>query len=105
MERAAVAEQLAGQDGGVARGDDEIIGDPVLAGVGVGVASGLPGRRGGVRSCGRPAGSRSLGAASPSTGGQRSGSGSASQPSSSVPKISGRSSCGKWPVPSMTRQR
>ena len=37
MERAAVAEQLVGQDGGVAPGDDEIIGDPVLASVGVGV--------------------------------------------------------------------
>ncbi len=36
---------------------------------------------------------------------QRSGSGSASQPSSSVSRISGRSSCGKWPAPSITRQR
>ncbi len=36
VERAAVAEQLVGENGGVAAGDDEIVGDPVLAGAGVG---------------------------------------------------------------------
>jgi hypothetical protein len=37
MERAAVAEQLVGQDGGVVPGDDEVIGDAVQAGIRVGV--------------------------------------------------------------------
>ena len=33
VERAAVAEQPVGEDGGVAAGNDEIVGDPVLAGI------------------------------------------------------------------------
>ena len=37
--------------------------------------------------------------------GQRSGSGSSSQCSSSVSNASGASSCGKWPTPSMSRHR
>lgn len=35
VEGAAVAEQAVGEDGGIAAGDDEVVGNPVLAGVAV----------------------------------------------------------------------
>ena len=97
VERAAFAEQLVGEPGRVGPGDREIVGHPGLAGFGRGAvqraSQGVAGPR-----VPRPAGRVAVPR-------QRSGSGSASQPSSSVSRISGRSSCGKWPAPSITRQR
>ena len=97
VERASLAEQLVGEAGRVGPGDREIIGNRCLAGLGLGAvqrtSKGVAGPRV-PRPAGRIAVSR-----------QRSGSGSASQPSSSVSRTSGRSSCGKWPAPSITRQR
>ena len=97
MERAAFSEQLIGEPGRVGPGDREIVGNPGLAGRGLGAVQRASQPVAGSRvpwSAGRIAVPR-----------QRSGSGSASQPSSSVSKTSGRSSCGKWPAPSITRQR
>ena len=97
VERAAFSEQLIGEPGRVGPGDREIVGNPGLAGRGLGAVQRASQPVAGSRvpwSAGRIAVPR-----------QRSGSGSASQPSSSVSRTSGRSSCGKWPAPSITRQR
>ena len=36
VEGAAVTEQAVGEDGGIAAGDDQVVGNPVLAGIAVG---------------------------------------------------------------------
>ena len=87
VERAALPEQLVGEPGRVGPGDREIVGNRCLAVLGLSAAQGASQGVAGPRvpwPAGRVAVSR-----------QRSGSGSASQPSNSVSRISGRSSCGK----------
>jgi hypothetical protein len=103
VERASVAKQLIGERRRLGPGDYQVVGDPGLAGLGA-----APFRCHGT---GQRASQFVAGARVPWPAGriavprQRSGSGSASQPSSSVFSTSGRSSCGKWPAPSITRQR
>jgi len=95
VKRAPGAQQLIGEPGGVRSGEGEFVRDRGQAGLRAGERTSecVPGAR-------VPRLARRV--AIPA---QRSGSGSASQPKSSVPKASGRSSCGKCPAPSITRQR
>jgi hypothetical protein len=95
VERAARAQQLAGQPGRVRPGKREVLGHLRLAALAAAQRPSQPVTRARVP---RPAGVIAV----PS---HRSGSGSASQPRSSVPKASGRSSCGKCPAPSITCHR
>ena len=88
VKRAPRAQQLVGQPGRVRPGEREVVGGERLAGVGGAVAVERPSQRVTRARVPRSAGGIAIPA-------HRSGSGSASQPRNSVPKISGRSSWGK----------
>jgi len=97
VKRASRAQQLVGQPGRVRAGQREVVRNPGFAGRGLLMAEWSAQRiaRAGVP---RPASQITIPP-------HRSGSGSASQPRSSVSKASGRSSCGKCPAPSITCHR
>ena len=96
MKRAPGAQQLIGQGRRVRPGQHEVVGNPLFPGALADLQR--PSQPVPWPGVARPSGRIAIAR-------HRSGSGSASQPRSSVSKTSGRSSCGKCPAPSISRHR